>query len=364
MVTTADGEVPLAHVTVAGNTGDVTTVPEALVRLRKQVPTQTVVISGDGVMWSQANMDAVAHAGGVFLGPIAMNAKVTRWVCAAEPSLEVTVQLNRPKQPVSYRASVVSRFDVDGVANAGAHLVVFDPRRAAAEEAERTAALPRYETALRALAKRLNVRKLKTRKAVEGAVTKLAARHGLASRYFKTTIDGGDGACTLTWSLDAEALAAASVRDGKWPLVTNQSGLDDAALCAWAVRRYKTHGQIERDMHLVKGVLKVRPIFVQNDVRIRALVAISVWALQALTVLERAGRRALPPAKGKAPIPARLEALMEPVAVVTYRSAPGASLQRAATQPSTSVAVILLALGWLPEIRRLLNAVREVLVPS
>ena len=364
LVTTADGEIPLAHVTVAGNMGDVTTVPEALVRLRNQMPTQGVVITGDGVMWSQANMDEVARAGGVFLGPIAMNAKVAAWVCAAEPSVEVTVQLTRMHKQVNYQASVVSRFAVDGVADAGAHMVVFDPRRAAAEVAERTAALPRFESALGTLAGRLNVRQLKTHKAVDAAVTKLAKRHGLAARYITTKVEGGDGACTLTWSHDTVALAGAPTRDGKWPLVTNKADLDDAALCAWAVRRYKTHGLIERDMHLVKGLLKVRPVFVQNDARVRALVAISVWALQALTVMERAGRRVLPPAKSAPPIPARLEALMAPVAVVTYRSTAGAPLERAVSQPSPSVAGILRELGWLPEIRRLLEAVREVLVPA
>ena len=45
-------------------------------------------------------------------------------------------------------------------------------------------------------------------------------------------------------------------RDGRWPLVTNRAGLSDAELCAWAVRRYKTHGRIERDQHLLKGPLR------------------------------------------------------------------------------------------------------------
>jgi hypothetical protein len=364
LVTSADGEVPLAHVTVAGNTGDVTTVPQALVHLRHQVPAQPVVISGDGVMWSQANMDAVARAGGVFLGPIAMIPSVAAWVCAADPRTEVVVQLTRQHKEVAYRAAVVSRFAVDGVAGAGARLVVYDPRRAAAEAAERAAALTRYEAALGALAGRLNVRTLKTRAAVDKAAARLSKRHGLASRYVTAAAGGVDGACTLTWARDAAALAAAPSRDGKWPLVTNRAGVDDAALCAWAVRRYKTHGAIERDMHLVKGVLKVRPLFVQSDARIRALVAISVWALQALTVLERAGRRVLPPARSAPPVRARLEALMTAVAIVTYRTSAGAPLQRAISPPSTAVLVTLRELGWLPDIRRLLALGALVTVPS
>jgi hypothetical protein len=364
LATSADGEVPLAHVTVPGNTGDVTTVPAALVALRQHLATQLVVISGDGVMWSQANMDATARAGGVFLGPIAMIPAVAAWVCAATPETEVTVQLTSRHQPVAYRAAVVSRFAVDGVADAGARLVVYDPRRAVAEAAERTAALARYDAALAALAARLNQRTLKTRARVDKAVAALATRHGLAARYVGVTVVGGDGACTLTWARDDAALAAAPARDGKWPLVTNQPGLDDTALCAWAVRRYKTHGQIERDMHLVKGPLRVRPLFVQSDARIAALVAISVMALQALTLLERAGRRALPPTKTVLPVRVRLDALMAAVAIVTYRLTPTAPIQHAVSPPSPAVERILRDLGWLPEIRRLIDAGTDVTVPS
>jgi transposase len=364
LATTEDGEVPLAHLTVPGDTGDVTTVPEALVQLRRQIQTQPVVVSGDGVMWSQANMDAVARAGGVFLGPIAMIPSVARWVCAAEPRTEVTVQLTRQHKPVLYRAAVVSRFPVGGVPNAGARLVVFDPRRAEAEAAERAAALLRYKKALEALSGRLNRRTLKTRAAVDKAVAALARRHGLAARYLVTTTEGTDGACSLTWRRDEVALAAAPSRDGKWPLVTNKAGLDDEALCAWAVRRYKTHGRIERDMHLVKGTLRVRPLFVQNDLRVRALVAISVLALQALTLLERAGRRVLPAARSAPPVRARLEALMAAVAIVTYRTAPSAPLQRAISPPSPAVSGLLQGLGWLPEVRRLLAVGSHVTVPS
>ncbi len=146
-VTTEDGEVPLAHAVHRGNTGDVSTVPEALRSLRACVPHDPVVISGDSVMGSRANMDAVAAAEGIFLGPIAMGPKVVEWVCAAEPTIEVAVSLLRQKEPVRYLACVASRFAVNGVADAGTHLVIFDPRRA--QQGDRThARARRLETGL------------------------------------------------------------------------------------------------------------------------------------------------------------------------------------------------------------------------
>lgn len=71
-----------------------------------------------------------------------------------------------------------------------------------------------------------------------------------------------------------------------------------------------------------------------------------------------------PPTRGASPVRARLEGLMAPVAVVTYRTCAGAPLQRAVSPPPPNVVGILRDLGWLPDIRRLLAASARVTVPS
>lgn len=388
-VATADGEVPLAQVTAPGNTADVTTVPAMLRALRACVRTDAIVVSGDSVMWSQANMDAVAAAHGVFLGPIAMNAAVERWVRAAVPEVEIEVELARQATPVAYRACVVGRFAVNGVADAGVRIVVLDPRRAAAESAERAAALTRMEAALTTLAthcesarpkasppapkKPLSAerelaaaekKRIAAEKRLAAAHKKLSAlraRHGLAARYVTTELVAIEDVLTLTWQRDEAALAAAPERDGRWPLVTNRAGLSDAALCTWAVRRYKGHGRIERDQHLLKGELKVRPLFVQNDDRIRALVMICLWSLTAWTLLERQARRALPPAPRKPlPLIARLEGMIRAINVVTFRLGDDGPLRRAVTQLHPRVQSLLHGLGLAREIRAILDDAAEV----
>lgn len=330
IVTSEDGQVPLTHITLAGNVADVTTVPAALVELRRYLETDPVVISGDATMWSQANMDAVARAGGVFLGPIAMIPSVHSWVCAAKFTTNVSVQLTRMQKAVEYHACVAGRFAVNGVAEAGTRIVVHDARRAAEQAEDRRDALERYDVALNGLRARLNTPRMKTRTAAEKAVATLAKRHGLAIRYVDVVIQEHGECVAMNWTRDEAKLEAELGRDGRWPLVTNQQGLSDDGLCAWAIRRYKLHGRIERDMHLVKGPLELRPIFVQNDDRIRALVAISVFALMAMTLLEREGRKALPEQhKNRVPIIARLEALFASLSIVTIRLAQDSTIQRA-----------------------------------
>jgi hypothetical protein len=361
VVTSEDGEVPLAHVTFPGNTGDVSTVPEALRALRRALPTDPVVVSGDSVMWSQANMDAVAASGGVFLGPIAMIATVAAWVCTATPDVEVSVVLERQKEPVTYRACVVGHFPVNGVAGAGTRLVVFDPRRAQAEAHERAQALERMDRALGEFRARLNGPRLKKHGDAAKRLAALQKRHGLAARFVRTELREAGGTLHLQWSHDEAALVDAARRDGRWPLVTNRAGLSDAELCAWSVRRYKTHGRVERDQHLLKGPLRLRPFFVRHDDRIRALVAVCAWALMAWTLAERQARRTLATPKKKRDAGRswvrRVEAALVAVVVMTFRVGDDPTLRRTVTPLSSAQQSLLHGLGWSREVRVLLREV-------
>lgn len=351
-----DGRIPLSHLALPGHTGDVVTVPAALAALRARWPTTPFVISGHGVMWSEENRDDVARAQGVFLGPIAMNTAVVRWLCAAEPHVEVLVQLTSQHKPVRYLAKVVDRFALNGVADTGAHLVVFDPRRAVEEREERAQALIRYDATLTDLLARLNHDRLRKRVDLDKCLAGLAKRHGLAARFIDDAVGGDVGALTVRWVRKEPELAAAPRRDGRWPLVTNRAGLTDDELCRWAVQRYKLHGRIERDMHLLKGPLRLRPIFVQNDDRIRALMCRCVWALTAWTLLGRLARKSIPTQKKNVvPIRVRLESLVSMLAIVTYRLVDGSLLQRIVTKLPPRVASELRELDWIRERRELLD---------
>lgn len=355
LVTSGDGQVPLTHLALPGNTGDVATVPAILLELRKQMPLDSVVVSGDAVMWSQANMDALAKAGGTFVGPIAMNPVVQKWVRATALTTKVQVKLVRSKEPVEYQAGIASRFEVNGVKDAGARIVVYDGRRAKEQEQERAAALVRYDRALAELGAKLDGPRLKKKEAIDKRLSALAKRHGLASRYVTVSTVEVDGHHELRIHRDEPALVEAAARDGRWPLVTNMSGLSDAELVAWAIRRYKLHGGVERDMHLLKGPLRVRPIFVHDDDRIRALVAICAWALMALTLLERGAKKALPEKKPRMPLIARVEAMVASLAIVTYRLAGSAQLHRSTTELRGEQAILVRSLGIAAEIRLLLG---------
>jgi hypothetical protein len=194
---------------------------------------------------------------------------------------------------------------------------------------------------------------LKTLDAAKKKLRALFTRHGLAARYLNAELVTEGGSMTLRRTRDEAALAAAPGRDGRWPLVTNRTGLSDDELCTWAVRRYKTHGGIERDHHLLKGPLAVRPLFVQNDARIRSMVAVCVWALTAWKLMERQAPGALAsmPKSGrpKASLVERIEAFFQAVALVRFRV--GNDVRQSVSALPSRTQSLLHSLGWHREVR-------------
>jgi transposase len=364
LATTADGQVPLTHLTLPGNTADVATIPAILVELRRQIPVDAVVVSGDAVMWSQANMDELARAGGIFVGPIAMGSSVRQWVRVTPLTTKLQVHLARAKEPVEYEGAIAGRFAVNGVESAGVRIVAYDARRAQEQREERAAALVRYDAAIAELREKVNGPRLKTKEAIDAKLAALAKRHGLASRYAAVSAVEVDGRFVLELTRDDAALAEASTQDGRWPLVTNKQGLSDDELIAWAIRRYKRHGAVERDMHLLKGPLRVRPVFVHNDDRIRGLVAICSWALMALTLLERGAKKVLPEKKPRLPLVARVESMFAAFAMVTYRLEGSSALHCSATELRGEQVTFLRSLGTHAQVRALLGKSNAAEPPS
>jgi transposase len=342
----------------------VATIPAILVELRRQIPVDAVVVSGDAVMWSQANMDELARAGGIFVGPIAMGSSVRQWVRVTPLTTKLQVHLARAKEPVEYEGAIAGRFAVNGVESAGVRIVAYDARRAQEQREERAAALVRYDAAIAELREKVNGPRLKTKEAIDAKLAALAKRHGLASRYAAVSAVEVDGRFVLELTRDDAALAEASTQDGRWPLVTNKQGLSDDELIAWAIRRYKRHGAVERDMHLLKGPLRVRPVFVHNDDRIRGLVAICSWALMALTLLERGAKKVLPEKKPRLPLVARVESMFAAFAMVTYRLEGSSALHCSATELRGEQVTFLRSLGTHAQVRALLGKSNAAEPPS
>jgi transposase len=96
-----------------------------------------------------------------------------------------------------------------------------------------------------------------------------------------------EGTPTLRWWIDRPALAEAMRADGRYLLATNDSNLTPAQMLA----RYRDKDVAEKRFRVFKQDLRVRPLFVHSDERLRALLLVNLIALLAYSLLERQARQ-------------------------------------------------------------------------
>jgi transposase len=96
-----------------------------------------------------------------------------------------------------------------------------------------------------------------------------------------------EGIVALRWWVDREALAAAMRADGRYLLVTNDPGLTPVRMLAL----YRDKDAVEKRFRIFKQDLRVRPLFVHSDGRLRALLLVNLMALLAYSLLERQARQ-------------------------------------------------------------------------
>lgn len=161
------------------------------------------------------------------------------------------------------------------------------------EEAEsvqkaREQALRKAEEALRRIQRSLGGRHYRTKSQVDRQVVKVTAPvEGLIE---VATGIGEVGRPTLSFARNEAAIGAAARTDGIYALATNLPGRLGAT---WLLRTYKDQSLVEQNHRALKGVLRVRPVFLHNDHRIAALVSVVGLALLVFGLIQADLRRRL-----------------------------------------------------------------------
>jgi hypothetical protein len=112
-----------------------------------------------------------------------------------------------------------------------------------------------------------------------------------------TGTDPDSGKPTLAWQRDQNAITAAGRLDGLYALATNlPDPKPSKPLTALDILKiYKDQWVVEQRHRDLKQTLRVRPVFLHNDDRITALIAIVGIALLIFGLIEADLRRALGP---------------------------------------------------------------------
>jgi Domain of unknown function (DUF4277)/Transposase DDE domain len=172
---------------------------------------------------------------------------------------------------------------------------IWSSEQAASVAEARDRALASAQDALIRIRNGLGGRYYKTKKQVDDRVAKIIG-HRIADLITVTTSVDSQGKPTIAWHRNPDAITAASALDGLYALATNLPDPPHRQLTALDVLGvYKDQWIVEQRHRDLKQTLHVRPIFLHNDDRIHALIAVIGIALLVYGLIEADLRAALGP---------------------------------------------------------------------
>jgi len=258
----ADGKGrPVAIDVYPGNTGDPSTVPDQVEKLRMRFGLERVVLVGDRGMLTQAQIEALREHPG--LG----------WISA--------LRFSAIRDLAEGGAFQLPLFDTQNLAEITSEdypgerlMVCFNPLLAQDRKRTRGELLDATEARLVKIAAQV-ARRTRTKMTADEIgvkVGKIINRHKVG-KHFDLTIEDG----LLRFKRNEESIARETQVDGIYIVRTSESA--DALSAEDTVRTYKSLGQVEQAFRCIKGVdLRVRPIRHRNEAHVRAHIFLCMLA--------------------------------------------------------------------------------------
>jgi transposase len=252
---------PVAVDVYPGNTGDPTTVPDQVDKLRTRFGLTRVVLVGDRGMLTQTQIDALREYPG--LG----------WISA--------LRFTAIRDLVAHGAFQPSLFDQQNLAEItsedypGERLVVcYNPLLADDRKRTRDELLAATQVRLEKIAAEIarRTKKIMTADEIGVKVGKVINRHKMG-KHFKLTIKDN----LLRFERDESSIARETQIDGIYMVRTSESA--NVLSAADTVRTYKSLGQVEQAFRCLKSVdLHIRPIYHRSEAHVRAHVFLCMLA--------------------------------------------------------------------------------------
>jgi transposase len=289
---------PLAFRVLAGNTADSTTPRQNLEAVRKLLPAarhRDMTILHDRAMATPETLVWYEQQKQRFISSLTADGAVQGLIDSVP--LEELVAHPLAYQPQRQRDAAappayhgVWREHTIQYGGQSVHvrvLVVYSLSKARLDGEKRQTLLARLQKRLAEIQSQLNQRKYNRRDYTLEQIH-LAERGNAASALMDITLQGDDGQLTLTYGVNAQKVAQAEQRDGRYPLVTNCWDLsaDDV------ISAMKGQDVAEKRFAVFKGPLQVHPLWLHKDERLVSLVLIIMLALLVYCVLEHLVRQA------------------------------------------------------------------------
>jgi transposase len=296
-LTTMHDGIPLAFAVLVGNTADLTTPRQNMEAVYKLVPAaqrSDLIVVHDRGMATAETLVWYEQRHQRFVSPVTADSALQA-VLDAVPAAELMAhplayqpQRARGGAPPGYYGVWREHTMTHNGQSAGFRLlVVHSVGKARLDAQKRQTLLDKLLQRLAEIQEQLNQRKYK-RRAYTLEQIHLAQRGNAAQDLVDINLSGDDGHLVLSYQVNAEKLAQAEQRDGRYPLLTNDAHLsaDDV------LGHFKEEDQIEKRIWVLKGPLQIHPLWLHKDERLVSLVLILMIALLIYCLLEHLVRQA------------------------------------------------------------------------
>lgn len=260
LLTDGEGR-PVAIEVYPGNTGDPTTVPDQVEKLRTRFALSRVVLVGDRGMLTETQIGKLREYPG--LG----------WISALRgPAIRELVESGDLQPSLFDEANLA---EIRSAEYPGERLVAcFNPLLADERRRKRGELVQATEQELARIGREVARRKRKPLPQAEIAlkVGKVLNRFKVAKHFQLTMADG-----VLKWVRREDAIQREAALDGVYVVRTSEDRRHCSA--ADAVRRYKSLAQVERAFRCLKGIdLRIRPIHHRSADQVRAHILLCMLA--------------------------------------------------------------------------------------
>jgi transposase len=260
VLTDAQGR-PVSVEVYPGNTGDPSTVPDQVEKLKGRFGLKRVVLVGDRGMLTQTQIEVLKTHPGI------------GWISA--------LRSEKVRQLVDSGALQLSLFDEQNLAEIASRdfpgerlTACFNPLLAEERRRKRDELLAATQAALAKI--RAEVRR-RTRTPLSAAqigqkVGRVINRHKMG-KHFEVTIEDG----AFSYRRREQAIAREAQLDGLYVIRTSEA--QEQLSAEQAVRSYKNLARVERAFRTLKGMdLRIRPIHHRNEDRVRAHIFLCLLA--------------------------------------------------------------------------------------
>ncbi|HHW39664.1 MAG TPA: IS1634 family transposase [Syntrophomonadaceae bacterium] len=280
-VTAREG-IPLAHRLLPGNASDHKEALQNIKTLQKRIKKKDFLLIGDRAMLTKPNLAALVGKEVKFLGPLAGKDKEFILGFPEEQFRPLAYTTARGKG--GYTAVDTSyTFNHNGGYYTCRAVVVKSEELYEQQRKTLDKNLRKIESGLEKIRDHLNVRKYKNPAYVAEQVKKVLDSH-CVGKLFHVVLDGEEGALTLRWDYEPDLMEQQQRLLGKYVLVT--SLYRETHDANQVLEFYKSRHRVEDRIRAMKSTLKIRPVFLQSEERIRSLVLVNIIALIVFSLIE------------------------------------------------------------------------------